>query len=169
MNVKKEKISGERIFLKPLEQKDAHAYSHIGKENIATLSDAKKFIRSSWKKDSYYFGIFLKENDELIGDMELCHMSWWYDKAGEICYFIKNEFRGKGFATEGSKTMVNFCFKKLKLRKVYADTDPHNLASQKVLKKVGFTLEGKIREKNFVNGKWIDEYDFGLLKSEWKQ
>jgi len=166
MELKKEEILGKRIFLKPLEQKDAEAYSNIGRKKI--LSEAKKFISSSWKKDSYYFGIFLKENKELIGEMELCHMNWWFDKAGEICYFIKKEFRGKGFATESSKTMIDFCFKKLKFRKVYADTDPDNLASQKVLKKLGFKLEGKIREKNFVKGKWIDEYDFGLLKSEWK-
>jgi ribosomal-protein-alanine N-acetyltransferase len=168
MELKREKILGERIFLKPFEQKDAEAYSKIGERKINTLIETKKFINSSWKKNSYYFGIFLKENKELIGQMELCHMNWWDDEAGEICYFIEDKFRGRGFATEASRTMINFCFRKLKFRKIYADTDPDNLASQKVLKKLGFKLEGKIREKHFVKGKWIDEYDFGLLKTEWK-
>ena len=169
MMLKKETIFGERIILRPFSPKDAEQYSKMDRKKRNTIEKAKNFINSSWKKDSYYFGIFLKENNELIGQLELCHMNWWYDKAGEICYFIKKDFRGKGYATEASKAMINCGFNKLRFRKIYADTDPDNLASQKVLKKLGFKLEGKIREKNFVKGKWIDEYDFGLLKSEWKK
>lgn len=169
MKIKKEKIVGERIFLRPLKQKDAKEYSEIGQRRISTIRDAKKFIRSSWKRDSCYFGIFLRGSGGLIGEFELCHMSQWGDNATEICYTIKKDFRKKGYATEAIKVMINYCFKKLKFRKIYADTDLDNYASQKILKKLGFKLEGQIRERNLVRGKWLDEYNFGLLKREWKK
>jgi len=169
MKLKKEKILGERIFLRPFNQKDSLEYSKLDRKLINTLGKAKKFIASSWKKDSYYFGVFLNETKKLIGQVELCHMNWWEDKAGEICIFIKKDFRKLGYATESTKAIINFCFNKLKFRKIYADADSTNLASQKTLKKIGFKLEGKIREKNFVNGKWTDELDYGLLKSEWRE
>src|SRR3989338_3743909 len=128
----------------------------LKKINLESRRLILKPVRKKWKRNSYYFGIFLKENNILIGELELCHMNWWFDKAGEICYSIKKGYDGKGYATEASRAVINFCFKKLKFRKVYADTTPDNVASQKVLEKLGFRLEGRIREKVFVKGKWVD-------------
>lgn len=162
-------INSERLILRAFTLVDAEQYSKLSIHSINTITKAKNFIKSSWKKDSYYFGIFLKEYNLLIGQIELCHMNWWYDKAGEICYHIGKKYWGKGYATEASKAVISYCFSKLKFRKIYADTDPNNLASQKVLEKLGFKFEGRIREKNLIKGKWTDELDYGLLRSEWKR
>ena len=34
---------------------------------------------------------------------------------------------------------------------------------------MGFKLEGVIRDRRKINGKWTDELDYGLFKSEWKK
>lgn len=175
MKIKKINLKSERLILRPFNLKDAEQYTQLGggigdaTKGVTNIKKAKAFIKNSWGKDSYYLGIFLKETNELIGEFELCHMSWWGDTAGEIGYFIKKENRGKGYATESCKLIINYGFDKLKFRKIYADTDADNLISQKLLKKLGFKVEGVIREKNLVHGKWMNEIDFGLLKSEWKR
>ena len=118
-------------------------------------------------KDGWECFVILKETNEIVGSIELCHLNWW-KQAGEIGYHIREQHRRKGYAVEAAVTVINYCFNKLNFHKMYADTDPDNLASQRVLKKLGFMLEGISREKNLVKGRWTDELDYGLLKSEWK-
>jgi RimJ/RimL family protein N-acetyltransferase len=55
------------------------------------------------------------------------------------------------------------------MKKEIAETVVLNKPSVRIANKCGFKLEGRIREKNFVRGKWVDEIDYGLLKSEWKK
>ena len=57
----------------------------------------------------------------------------------------------------------------MKYRKIYADTNQYNIVSQKTLLKIGFKLEGRIRERRKVKGRWTDELDYGLLRKEWKK
>jgi RimJ/RimL family protein N-acetyltransferase len=174
MKLKKIILKEKRVILKPYTLKNAKEFSELGESNwrvgkINTVAKATKWIKNSWTDDSCYFGIFLKENNKLIGNAELCHMKWWENQAGEICYMINKKFRRQGYATEASRVLINYCFKKLKFHKVYADTEPKNLGSQKTLKKLGFKLEGKIRERRKIKGKWTDELDYGLLKGELKR
>lgn len=175
MKLKKPKLETERLILRPLKQSDAEDFVKIKKKSHAiglvnTIKKAKTWIRNAnLVKHGFFLGVVLKENKKVIGILELCHLDWFDNKAGEICYHFNKAYWGKGYATESAKELINFCFKKLKFRKVYADTDHDNYASQKVLKKLGFKLEGRIREKHLVNGKWKDELDYGLLRREWKK
>lgn len=175
MNIKNLALKTERLFLRSVELKDASDYSRLGVSyrsigKINNVDKAKIFINKSHKsEDSCEIGIFLKENQKLIGTIKLCHMRWFNFTAGEICYTINKKNQGNGYATEAVKCLISFCFNKMKLRKIYADTVPSNTASKRVLEKLGFKLEGIIRERHFVKGKWIDELDYGLLKKEWKK
>jgi len=168
-------LKSERLFLRPLEFKDSSEYSELGVSyrsmgKINTLVKAKKWLTKSINsEDSCEIGIFLKDEQKLIGTIELCHMRWFDFKAGELCYTVHKNYREKGIATEAVSQVIDFCFKKMKFRKVYADTVPSNIASQRVLEKLGFKLEGTIRERHFKKGKWVDELDYGLLKKEWNK
>jgi RimJ/RimL family protein N-acetyltransferase len=165
-------IKSKRLILRQIFPKKEDLNEYIkkgtGYSDLNTSKKVRKHLNElKRKKDGYEFFIILKDTNQIIGSLELCHLTW-FDKAGEIGYHIRKEYRNKGYSTEACRAIINFCFKNLKFRKIYADTDPDNFASQRVLEKLGFKLEGKIREKVFVKGKWIDEYDFGLLKSEWR-
>jgi len=175
MKAKNMPLNSERLIIRPLEVKDAEAYSKLGCSYRSTgpidnPKKAKQYIKKSLKsEDSFDVGIFLKDSNEMIGTIELCHMKWFNFKAGEICYTIHQDHWGKGFATEATKAFIDYCFKEMNFRKVYADTVPDNVGSQKVLEKLNFTLEGTIRERHFKDGKWIDELDYGLLRDEWEK
>lgn len=175
MKINKLRLETERLILRPFSLRDASDLIEIEKFNKKfrgkdALQKAQTWIKKSVNKKGFYLAIVLKEENKVIGYTELCHLDWFpYHEAGEICYHLNKRYWGKGYATEGSKSLIDYCFGKLKFRKIYADTDPDNFASQNVLKKLGFKLEGVIREKHFVKGKWIDEHDFGLLRKEWKR
>ena len=62
--------------------------------------------------------------------------------------------------------MLKFAFNKLKLHRIYAKLFESNIASKKVLEKVGFKLEGIAREHRYRYGKWHNELHYGILKRE---
>ena len=165
-------LHSKRLTFRPLELADAAQYALLGVSfrstgKIDNAVKAKKyFLKSYDSKDSFDVGIFL--SDKLIGTIEVCHMSWIGYKGAEICYSIQKKHWSHGYATEACRTVIDYCFSKMKLHKIYADTWPDNIASQRVLEKLGFTLEGRIREKHYSKGKASDELDYGLLRREWK-
>ena len=61
--------------------------------------------------------------------------------------------------------MVRFCFEKTELKRLWAEVDIRNVASQRILEKSGFTREGLIRQGKMVNT-WCDYYVYGILDSD---
>jgi [ribosomal protein S5]-alanine N-acetyltransferase len=74
--------------------------------------------------------------------------SGWPDNTGStmIGYFIDKQQEGRGFATEAVQSLVYWMQSNPTLISIYADTPEDNIASQKVLQKSGFMLEGPIDE-----------------------
>jgi RimJ/RimL family protein N-acetyltransferase len=64
--------------------------------------------------------------------------------------------------------MVDYLFLSRDIVRIQAHTDLRNVASQKVLEKVGFKKEGTIRKNLFVRGEWRDAYLYSILREEWK-
>ncbi len=111
--------------------------------------------------------IKIKESDEAIGYMGI----WRVDKhnnRGEIGYAIKKEFWNKGIASEAARTIINYGFSQMELNTIMANTNPKNLASQSLLKKLGFVQEALFRQDYFFDGKYLDSAIYGLIKEDWK-
>jgi ribosomal-protein-alanine N-acetyltransferase len=81
---------------------------------------------------------------------------------------LPNE-RGKGYCSEAVKIMVDYLFLSKDTGRIQAQTDPRNIASQKVLEKVGFKKEGTLRRNFFMRGEWRDAYIYSILREEWKE
>ena len=87
----------------------------------------------------------------------------------EIGYsFLPNE-RGKGYCTEASTIMIDYLFLSKDVGRIQAQTDERNVASQRVLEKVGFKREGVLRRSVFIRGEWRDAYIYSILREEWKE
>jgi RimJ/RimL family protein N-acetyltransferase len=65
--------------------------------------------------------------------------------------------------------MVDYLFLSKESRRIQAQTDLRNVASQKVLEKVGFKKEGTLRKNFFRRGEWRDTYLYSILREEWKE
>ena len=156
--MKTPRVETRRLILRNPLPSDAKTYSkaeisYYSTGKINTEEKARKHIKKSLKdKQSFEWGLFLKENGELIGIVELDHLSWFNHNAGEMSHHIKRKYQKQGYGTESATALINYCFKKMNLKKIYADTNPDNKGAQKLLKKLGFKLEGRIRERHFING-----------------
>lgn len=86
---------------------------------------------------------------------------------GELGYMVFPDHQGNGYATDASELCLDHAFNGLGLHKVWARVSDGNEASVRVLEKLGFTREGVLREQFYGFGDFVDEYRFGLLRSEW--
>ena len=94
--------------------------------------------------DWYAMWMIEKTDGTHIGD--LCFKGLEEDNP-EIGYGILEEFQGNGYATEAVKLALQWAFDHPGIIAIEAETDPDNVASQKVLKKCGFEPNGKIGEE----------------------
>jgi ribosomal-protein-alanine N-acetyltransferase len=75
---------------------------------------------------------------------------------------------GHGYATEAARALLRWAFDTLDLNRVQAETDTRNMASARVLEKLGFVREGTLREDCIVNGEVSDSWVYGLIRREWR-
>ena len=87
----------------------------------------------------------------------------------EIGYSLVPDERGKGYGTEALEIMVDYLFLSKEVTRIQAETDLRNLASQKILEKVGFNKEWILRKNFFLRGEYRDCYLYSILREEWKK
>ena len=106
-----------------------------------------------------------REDDLLVGTATL--HSWHQAQCrAELGYSLSPAQQGRGIATEALHAMLEFAFGPLGLRRVEADVDPRNLASCRLLERLGFRREGLLRARWEVAGEICDSAFFGLLAEE---
>ncbi len=88
------------------------------------------------------------------------------NKCGEIGYWLSADFQGKGIITDCVRTLINYGFKELNLHRIVIKCSSQNTKSAGVPRRLGFTLEGRIREDKMVDGSFHDTLIFGLLDSD---
>lgn len=86
-----------------------------------------------------------------------------------IGYALIPSERRKGYGTEALQILVDYLFLTRDIMRIQAVTDVRNVASQRILEKVGFKREGTIRKGSFVRGRWVNEYFYGILREDWKE
>jgi len=110
------------------------------------------------------WSLTLKSDDRAIGTIAAGEVR---PGVAEIGYLLARRHWGQGLAREAVTWMLDLLFIGEGWRRVCADTDPDNEASNRLLRSLGFTLEGRLR------GEWEthigvrDSYIWGLLRDEW--
>lgn len=98
-----------------------------------------------------------------------CTVAEWNPefRSASLGYCYGEAAWGHGYATEAARALLGWAFDTLDLNRVQAETDTRNVASARVLEKLGFVREGTLREDCVVNGDVSDSWVFGLLRREW--
>lgn len=76
---------------------------------------------------------------------------------------------GQGYATEAAAALLRICFEDLGLRRVTAQCFADNVASWRLMEKLGMRRETHtVRESLHRSGAWLDGYAYALLAEEWR-
>lgn len=85
-----------------------------------------------------------------------------------IWYTLHPDVWGHGYMTEAAWAMLDFGFQQVGLHRIWADCDPANVGSWRVLEKIGMRREGHLVENAWIKGEWVDSLIYALLDREWK-
>ena len=102
--------------------------------------------------------------DEVVGGVNLpLHVPG----AAEIGYSVARRVWGRGIATEAAAAVIAEAFRALPdLNRVGARADTRNVASHRVMEKLGMTREGVLRQRRVTRGETVDEVWYSILRSE---
>lgn len=93
-----------------------------------------------------------------------------HDRSAELGIAIgEKNFWGKGFGTEALLLLVQHGFDNLNLNRIYLhvyETNPRAISSYE---KVGFSIEGHLRQARYLDGRYIDVLLMSILKDEWEK
>ncbi|MFN8134152.1 MAG: GNAT family protein [Bacteroidales bacterium] len=167
-------ISGNTA-LRPLRQTDASRLAELannekiscnlrdGFPNPYTLADAEKFLATFTNQYPVtFFGI--EYNNEYVGNISLVPCADVHRMSAEIGYFIGEPYWNKGIVTRAVNLITDYGFNTLGIARIQTGVFEYNLASQRVLEKCGFMMEGIFRKSVLKQGKLWDEVRFALLK-----
>lgn len=136
-----------------------------------TLEYAHKFLRRvarlRLRGTGIVFAIEEITSGQLIGAIGIMHLDRSNRKA-EFGYWLAKSRWGHGITTEAVNLFVTYAFETLKLARLQAHVFHPNIASQKVLTKCGFVLEGRLRKSDHHRGVWLDNFAYSMLDDEYK-
>jgi ribosomal-protein-alanine N-acetyltransferase len=170
-------LTTERLVLKRIQKSDAEdifkfrsdegVMRFIPRPLAKTIEDAEKVYQMIDEGinnlSSINWGLYLKENNRLIGIIGYVRMSKEHFRA-EVGYVLHRDFHNKGLMYEALKEVIDYGFNGMKLNSIEAIIDPDNKPSQRLIEKMGFVKEGHIREHTFHNNKFSDVLIYSKLK-----
>jgi [ribosomal protein S5]-alanine N-acetyltransferase len=170
------RFASERLLMRPQTKDDAEAL-HEAYRDVALMTWWSSAPHASVEETRAYLwdatmpsewrGWVMVERDTGAVVGTLAAGTGRKPKVTEIGYMLIRRFWGRGFAREGVGRLIDLLFEEEGDRRVWADTDPDNAASNRLLEALGFTLEGRLR------GEWEthigvrDSLIWGLLRDEW--
>jgi len=134
--------------------------------NIKQAEDMINWFSEAFKrKQAIFWGISLKNNSEIIG---FCKCEIEIPKVrADFGYDLNPKYWNKGIMTEALSAIMKFTFSTLDINRIEASVSTENIASIKVLEKLGFIKEGILRERSYWRGSCHDMIMLSILKKEY--
>lgn len=171
-------IITQRLRLRILHQEDSALFSKTVSYSTSLhtwmdwcnsefdVEEAQDFIRANrlnWVKGtSYGFGIFGRDNDELLGMVALTEIHL-ISNSGSLGYWITDKVQQHGYAKEALNALINFSFEKLRLTRLEIICDPRNVPSHRVALSCGGLNEGIGRNRFIYFGHAKDGLVFSIV------
>ncbi|WP_266182067.1 GNAT family N-acetyltransferase [Dyella humicola] len=173
-------IETRRTRLRPLQKDDAsvffevwsdpevaHYFSFPPMQHIFQAHQrVTEKLRSSSEGKGIIFVIESNDSGEVLGDCGL-HNADWRCRLAEIGFCLARRHWGKGYMTEAAQALIDYGFREAGLRRIEANIDPRNRPSVMVVERIGFKLEGYLRERWVTGaGEVSDILLYGLIQGD---
>lgn len=161
----------EDDWARVLEYQSDPRYLRYYEWEARTPDDARAFVgmflrwQGEQPRRKWQLAVTLRESGLLVGNCGV-RQAQAGARCAELGYELDPAYWGRGYATEAAQTMLAFAFGELGIHRVQAEVIAENTASARVLAKLGFRLEGRLRENQWFKGLWWDTLIFGLIESE---
>ncbi len=174
-------IESERVAVRLLSEADLPALMDVNGDDAATallpyatwrsLDDARAWLGRMTALQvtggALQFVVVDKASAQAIGTCLLFRHDEGSQRV-ELGYVLGPAHWGRGLMHEALTALLGHAFAHMGIRRVEAEVDTRNAASAGLLRRLGFTREGLLRQRWVSKGEAKDVEMFGLLRSEWK-
>lgn len=174
-------LIGEKVSLRPLVAEDINGpyldwlndpevtyYLEVGRAKSTRETSSRYLEHFKNSQSDFIYAICDKETGKHIGTVTLNHIHPIHKTADSGIMIGDKDYWGKGFAYEAWGLLLNYAFTELKLNKIIAGAAKENVASLRLQEKLGFKIEGELRQEFFCDGKYLDAVRTGLLATEFQ-
>jgi ribosomal-protein-alanine N-acetyltransferase len=175
------RLETERLVLREIVPADAEDLFHIFSDEetmrywsclpYTSVDQAHRLIEGLAKVRlagaGINWAITLRGDERLIGK---CGYNEWRKahRRGDVSYIVAREKRGMGVVSEALGAMLDYGFDHMNLHSVEAGVTPGNEASTRMLQRLGFRLEGHLRENFLTDRGFVDSLIYSMLRSDWE-
>jgi RimJ/RimL family protein N-acetyltransferase len=170
----------QRLILRPWHEGDFDAFYELQRdEEVArwNYNDPRDEAESrrvfDYKKMSYELGgnfawisCAILAGEDVVGDLSLNVRSEEH-RGGELGFIVHPRHQRKGYATEATRALLRWAFEEVGFHRVYGRTEPRNVASARVMEKLGMRKEAHFVENEWVKGEWQSDVTYAMLDREW--
>ena len=174
-------VRTERLTIRPAEQRDAApTFAFRTLPEVAEWVTGRPTDLQTWIDG---FGerladtLIVEKDGTVIGDLMLRVENAWAQlevreqavgTQAEIGYTLDPAYGGQGYATEAVRELLRICFEDLGLRRVTALLFADNVASRRLLERIGMRREQhNLKDSLHRSGEWLDGMGYALLRDEW--
>lgn len=160
-------IESKRLILRQFKESDLDdMYEYASQESVGPMAgwqphkskeDTLEYLRSI-KDNPYKFAIVLKEENKVIGAIDLSEPSKRFENANissdakEVGYVLNEKYWSKGYVSEALDAVLNYAFNTLGISEVVASHNSKNIGSERVQEKNGMSKIGTLTDGRI----WID-------------
>lgn len=180
-------ITGEKVVLRPFEEKDCDVmYAILNEPDLKKLTgsvssdeeayaapqpEERKEIHQWYKtrndqNNRLDLAVVHKESNQVVGEVVFNE----YDEETDNVNFrvlLSEASCNKGLGTEAISLFIQYGMEELELHKIGLEVYSFNPRAEKVYQKVGFKLEGIKREEFIYNQEYIDVKIYGMLQADY--
>lgn len=177
-------LRSERLTIRTPVKGDGARYARYYTENAAFLQpyspkfDSGMFSISEWEssipliQQQFSNGISIRfillEEDEMIGVANLTQLHRSPAYSGMLGYTLSEAKQGKGYMKEALREVLKYAFEARNLHRITANYMPRNERSGRLLRSLGFLVEGYARDYLLIDGKWEDHVMTALTNPDWR-
>ncbi len=169
----------ERLVVRRFRETDwEDLYEYLSDERVVeyepypplTKMQCRQAAASRMESDDFW-AVCLKVDGKMIGNVYLAGRD---QKNWEVGYVFNHIYQKQGYATEAVVALISDIFCNQNAHRVYAECNPENVSSWRLLERVGFHREAHLRKNVYFNCSgdgtplWQDTYIYGLLEDEWQ-
>ena len=175
-------IYGERIRLRAVEQSDVPRFVEWFNDPEVIAGLLIYLPMASWDETRWFEALATRPAEErpLAVDAHLPDGTWthigsiglhqieWTNRSAEFGILIgEKTFWNNGYGSKATQLALKHGFETLNLNRISLQVFETNPRAIHVYEKIGFILEGKLRQRTYRNGHYIDTLIMSILRSEW--
>lgn len=174
-------LETKRLYLRPFTMDDAadvYAYAkepavgnNAGFHPHADIEESRRVLKEVFLPDPGTYALVDKQSGRVIGSISVRpdhHRS--RKDAFALGYALSVSDWGKGLMQEAARCIIDALFADDRCNIIQVSHFPDNMRSRRLIEKLGFRLEGRLRESySFYDGTYRDELVYSLRRKEYEQ